>query len=62
MPYKWSGPGGKIPDETTHIKINAKFLKVYVGPPILMLFKVVLKDLSTDQSYAILLKIKNLYK
>ena len=39
-------------DEATHVEINANFPKVDVGPPSPVLPEEVVKDLSTDQSYA----------
>lgn len=49
---KWSGTLGSMLDEATQLEINTNFPKVVVGPPIPMLPEEVVKDLSTDQSYA----------
>ncbi|XP_076030466.1 sodium-coupled monocarboxylate transporter 1-like [Oratosquilla oratoria] len=49
---KWSGTLGNMLDEATHLEINKMFPKVDVGPPIPVLPEEVVKDLSTDQSYA----------
>lgn len=49
---KWSGTLGNMLDEATHLEINAKFPKLEVGPPIPVLPEEVVRDLSTDQSYA----------
>lgn len=49
---KWSGPLGIMLDEATQLEINTTFPKVEVGPPLPALSEGVIKDLSTDQSYA----------
>ena len=49
---KWSGDLGKMLDTVTELEIDPNFAKVDVGPPIIELRQEVVKELSTDQSYA----------
>lgn len=49
---KWSGSLGKMLDTATEIEINSNFTKIDLGPPLIYLSQEIIKDLSTDQSYA----------
>ena len=49
---KWSGDVCQLLNSATELEINPKFAKIDIGPPIIQLRPEVVKDLSTDQSYA----------
>ena len=47
----FSGPIGKLLDSATEMDINAKFTRISVGHPLIILPEKVIQDLSTDQHY-----------
>ena len=49
---RWSGPIGQLLDTATELEVDPKFTKIDAGPPLIQLRQEVIKDLSTDQSYA----------
>lgn len=49
---KWSGKLGKMLDDATDLEINPKFPKIDSAPQLPQLSEEVIRDLSTDQSYA----------
>ena len=49
---RWSGDIGNMLNSATELEINPNFVKIVIGPPIVQLRQEVIKDLSTDQSYA----------
>ena len=50
---QWSGPLGKLLNNATDLEINPGYMKVCESaPPLIYLSPDIIKDLSTDQSYA----------
>ena len=48
----WSGPLGKMLNDATNLEINPEFLKVCENSPLIYVSPDIIKDLSTDKSYA----------